>query len=370
MSRRQLSARIFWIPFIKYRRKRYEVGKILKDKKNPNKVKLSTAQKKEVKRFWSKYKQNPIDSIAYYSGGSEGFSEKYISNYLYMTTIDPFFNDPEIAYAWEDKNLQQKLIKSKTPYTVARKINGVYLNKEFEPIKKSEFLNIIKNEEEVILKVSIGSCSGSGIHFWNSTKDSISNLEMLESDFDNLVIQRILKQHKDLAAIHESSLNTVRVLTINLDEKIQVVSSVVRMGVGDSRIDNCDSGGIVSGIDKNGCMKNVAYDGNGKRFDIHPQGYDFRGREVPSFEKIIETVKTEHYSFPHSKIIAWDVSVDENGAPVIIEANLSRGSLDFHQYCNGPLFGENTEYILDLVFKNNKMLDLPFVGIKRLTGEL
>ncbi|MGF2142113.1 sugar-transfer associated ATP-grasp domain-containing protein [Vagococcus fluvialis] len=112
------------------------------------------------------------------------------------------------------------------------------------------------------------------------------------------------------------------------------------------------------------------YDGNGKYFDIHPQGYDFRGREVPSFKKIIEIAKAEHYSFLYSKIITWGVSVDENGVPVIIEANLSRGSLDFYQYCNGPLFGENTEYILDLVFKNNKLLDLAFVGIKRLTGEL
>ncbi|MGF2142112.1 sugar-transfer associated ATP-grasp domain-containing protein [Vagococcus fluvialis] len=85
----------------------------------------------------------------------------------------------------------------------------------------------------------------------------MSKLETLESDFDNLVIQRILKQLKYLVPIHESSLNTVKVLTINLDGKIQVVSSVVRMGVGDSRIDNCGSGGFVSGINKNGCMKNV-----------------------------------------------------------------------------------------------------------------
>lgn len=46
-----------------------------------------------------------------------------------------------------------------------------------------------------------------------------------------------------------------------------------------------------------------------------------------------------------SRLISWDFSVSEEGHPVFIEANLSWGELDFHQMCNGPIFGERTHEI-------------------------
>lgn len=36
--------------------------------------------------------------------------------------------------------------------------------------------------------------------------------------------------------------------------------------------------------------------------------------------------------------------------PVLIEANLRYGELDFHQLNNGPVFGKDTKKILDEVF--------------------
>ena len=56
---------------------------------------------------------------------------------------------------------------------------------------------------------------------------------------------------------------------------------------------------------------------------------------------------------PHFRMVAWDVSVLENGEPVLIEANLYDGQLDSHQIHNGPLFGENTEKIMREVFDKN-----------------
>ena len=46
-----------------------------------------------------------------------------------------------------------------------------------------------------------------------------------------------------------------------------------------------------------------------------------------------------------------DVSVLENGEPILIEANLYDGQLDFHQIHNGPLFGDDTEKIMEEIFK-------------------
>ena len=51
------------------------------------------------------------------------------------------------------------------------------------------------------------------------------------------------------------------------------------------------------------------------------------------------------------RLISWDIALDENNKPVLIDVNLSYGQLDFHQMCNGPLFGESIKDILKLLPK-------------------
>ena len=53
---------------------------------------------------------------------------------------------------------------------------------------------------------------------------------------------------------------------------------------------------------------------------------------------------------PHFRSIAWDIAIDENGTPVLIEANFCRGGIDSLQVNNGPLYGKDTKKILDEVF--------------------
>ena len=40
----------------------------------------------------------------------------------------------------------------------------------------------------------------------------------------------------------------------------------------------------------------------------------------------------------------------ENGDAVLIEANMRKGGINFHQFNNGPLFGDFTKRVLDEVF--------------------
>lgn len=55
---------------------------------------------------------------------------------------------------------------------------------------------------------------------------------------------------------------------------------------------------------------------------------------------------------PHFRLVSWDIAVDNENNPVLVECNLKFGQLDFHQLNNGPLFGDDTEIILDEVFGN------------------
>ena len=59
--------------------------------------------------------------------------------------------------------------------------------------------------------------------------------------------------------------------------------------------------------------------------------------------------------------------MDENGDPVVIEVNMSYGQIDFHQLCNGPIFGDRTGEMLDYLFKHDRMLN--GVGFKDVEDE-
>lgn len=123
------------------------------------------------------------------------------------------------------------------------------------------------------------------------------------------------------------------------------------MGINESKVDNASSGGITVGIEENGRLKSCAYNAKGIRFDKHPtSGVKFDDFTIPNFEEIKHTVKEQAKNFPHFRLISWDIALDKNNNPIIIEANLKYGEIDFHQLNNGPLFGDDTKEILNEVF--------------------
>ena len=127
------------------------------------------------------------------------------------------------------------------------------------------------------------------------------------------------------------------------------------MGVGGQKVDNASKGGVTCGITDEGKLKARLFKLNGESFDVHPTtGQNLDGYQLPSFEKAKELVKRAHPMVPHFKMVSWDVAIDQNGEPLMVEANLAKGSSELHQLNNGPLFGEDTKKILDEVFGTKK----------------
>lgn len=150
-----------------------------------------------------------------------------------------------------------------------------------------------------------------------------------------------------MAVFNPDSVNTIRIMTLVRSDDTNILSSVLRMGKRGSRVDNCSSGGIVCGIDSNGCLKDVAYDNKANAYYKHPNGVEFAGFAIPAYSQCLEIVKKLAVRFAGiSRLISFDIAIDENNSPLLIEMNISYGELDFHQLCNGPIFGDNTDEIL------------------------
>ena len=63
-----------------------------------------------------------------------------------------------------------------------------------------------------------------------------------------------------------------------------------------------------------------------------------------------ELVKKAHPMVPHFRLVSFDIAINEEGEPIFIEANLCKGSIEIHDFNNGPVFGEDTKKILDEVY--------------------
>jgi len=283
---------------------------------------------------------------------------KYISELLFHSRIEPFYNDIKYKDAFSDKCYFNLLFKDvPVPYTICKNVNGTFTDDNFNLLNFNEVIDLCRKEKEIIIKPSINSSGGKGISFLSMEEES-NPQEQLEATLKkynkNFVVQRILTQQEELRKINSTSLNTVRTLSFLYKGKVSILSSFLRMGINGARLDNLSSGGINVGIDENGAFNSVAYDKDGNKFSQHPSGYVFEGNKMPSYDKIKESVKKLHARFGHFGLIGWDIAVNENSEPVFVEFNLIDTDPQPHQLANGPLFKELTDEVLDEVFGKKK----------------
>lgn len=334
-----------------------------KQKINPHiDKKLSQEQIMEAINFYKPYfKLNPLFHNYYYCVTGE-FHKEYIPHDIYHKIIDSYFNNPKKAAVLENKTYFPRMFPEiGQPYALAFRINDIWLSNDYRILDNKQLNKILLSEENIVVKQADGSCGGKSVMFIESEGSAEKLLKKFYESVNkfekqrNIIVQRAIVQHKELAKLNKSSVNTIRVLSLLRNNEVKIYSIVLRMGVSGARVDNACSGGIFCGVSENGMLKNVAYNKNGKKFNCHPNSnLHFETVTVPSFDKIIALVKRASPMLPDIRMVSWDISVTEDGEPILIEANMGHGDLDLHQMCNGPLFGDDTEKIFKEIKQNSK----------------
>ena len=319
-----------------------------------NKNILTSEQKKKVKKLFSPYKKTSLLFHSFYTEKTGVFSELYIPTDIHSNYIDEFYNNRYAAKSIDNK-CNYPLLFAGIPQAkiIVYRSGGLWYDSSREMISKEKLEELISCESEIFVKKSTDSFGGKGVQYISAEKS------MMYSQFENaikdissdIVVQYPLRQHSALAAINESSVNTIRALSLLREDGVKIYSCVLRMGVGKSKVDNASSGGITCGIKDDGKLRKRAYKPSGESFETHPtSGVVFDEYLIPGFEEMKQIIKKAHPMVPHFKMVSWDFSIDQQGHPVMIEANLCCGELDFHQLNNGPLFGDDTKAILNEVF--------------------
>jgi len=141
---------------------------------------------------------------------------------------------------------------------------------------------------------------------------------------EEMMVEEVLENHSVLKALHPSSLQTVRIVTIKEPHKdVFVLASTLRIGMGGKTVDNLSSGGICVQVRQDGILASEAWsmDYTQPPYIAHPDtGLKFESIRVPFWEECLNLVCSAHKKLPRIVGIGWDVAVTPTG-PVLVEAN-------------------------------------------------
>ncbi|PFG04481.1 sugar-transfer associated ATP-grasp domain-containing protein [Bacillus sp. es.034] len=338
-----------------YLRIRYFYRKKIKSliEKRGMKIKISNGYSEKIDSFWSSglgLKINKNWHIAYSTvNGKE--DHRYIPEDVFYTLIERSLNQYDLAQAYSDKNNYDLFLDDyPQPETLIKKINGNFYNKQRTKLTKEEVINILLFKPgEIFIKPSLDSGGGKNVSLLKIDNNKIIlknkklSFDKLDSIYkDNYIIQKKVNQHKILQDIYPHSLNTIRITTLFWDNKVEVLSSVIRFG---NKGLNVDNGGIACGIDDDGILKSPI-DKNGFVHEKHPYtNYVLKDIKIPGYEEVKKLVLNLHLKLPYFRMVSWDVAIDENSKPILLELNLKGQEINFHQFNNGPIFKGFTEEI-------------------------
>ncbi len=275
---------------------------------------------------------------------------RYIPDDLWYGIIVPYFSNPLFRRYGEDKCQLDKLFSEfKQPRTLAKNIAGVYYDEDMKIIDLNNVVDICLGcSDDFLIKPSIDSGEGRLITFFDV--DHVAEGQLLESIERlkaNFIVQTVVNQHPTLASLNSTSLNTVRIISFLFKNEVHILSSILRVGMEGSRVDNYGAGGFTCDIMGSGRLHHRAYNRKAGWTEESSNGVKFADVEVPAYHHIINLVKAAHVKQAHFKLIGWDFSVDITGEPVFIEFNVCPG---MNQTTSGPSFGALTDKVLEDVF--------------------
>ena len=354
--------------YIRNLKDRFEFCTLNIDRKLHNAVPINAQEREELDEFWSQYLSPELRSVLidyryydlYNSVRREGEPMyQYLPDSFYQAFVDEYFTNPQHSAPCDDKNMYDMYFHDlKRPITVFRKIDGLLLDANYGALTLKQVVDKCRDCGEVVLKPAKFSAGGRGIMFWNAETDSADKIAEYLQNTRFVICQEIIKQHHELNRLSPNSVNSIRMMTVVFNDEPHLLSSVLRMGSNDARVDNFTNGGIASGIKPNGQLRNVAYDVCANKYERHPLGTEFESVTIPNYSQCVDIVKVLARRFATiSRQISWDFAIDETGQPLIVEFNLTRGGMDVHQLCNGPIYGSMTKDVLKEVFSNSFTLN-------------
>ena len=315
-----------------------------------------------------------IESYRFYSEFI-GNDPNILSDDLFHAIIDPIINDKVSLPVYLNKNLYEKTMpQCSFPHCIIRNMNGDYLDGEYKDLQMNESLfnkMIIDNPRLIqkgrfIIKPALNTGRGRGVHLfcykdmkWVSDDNKTLSFNYLNKEYkSDFIIQECIEPSDFVRQFNPSSYSTFRIFTYRSvkDGNIHFLCGCLRIGDVGSFRDNVSTGGYAIPILEGGVLASYASNGTRKRYSII-NGVDLGEKtyKIPNFDKILAMAFEGAKMNPLNRVLCFDIILDMNNMPHIIEYNLKAQTIVTIQTTYKTFFffytDEIIEYCLDKLKK-------------------
>lgn len=296
---------------------------------------LTTEQKSEIIEYWKELTGRVVSTrwsqLLYSKTGV--FTPRYMPFEVYNDIIALQNPSNRVKNWFDDKCLYRYLLHDfKQPYRIAECYRGIcYLPSEsIAEVPYKSLVSHLNNISNCVIKPSKGSSAGRGVKLlevkdgYVQGEDSLKLEDLLKSYNGNFVIEEKIEESDCLHNLNPSSCNTLRIHTWRNShkEKIEFISAYVRIGRAGKFIDNASSGGITCQVLADGMLGEFSCTVNPYNIiEKTDAGIVMSGYQIEGFKEMVETAVCAHSCLPMFGIIGWDICMDKNGTPTIIEFN-------------------------------------------------
>lgn len=307
------------------------------DKENLSEQEKDSVLYSSVYDYW--VYGNNIDEEFYYRFYEKTHEEKqsYMTNRVRLVYMDYLCcggipADPEV------RKKRIELLEDK--YACYKRLQKYYKRDIIEISGEEDFALFIEfvNKHPIFVVKPSNFYYGMGVHKANITdykdiRDAFNSIlaEGIEvkkshpSLKSSIVLEELIVQVDELAKLHPSSINGIRVTAVvDKNGKVVLLHPWIKCGAGGQFVASAALDGFDAEIDADtGVVISDGYSENGQVYTSHPDsGIKIKGFVVPKWDELKMVVEELMHELPEYRYIGWDFVLTEKGW-IVMEANYS-----------------------------------------------
>lgn len=197
-----------------------------------------------------------------------------------------------------------------------------YLLRDWMEVKDSpenfeEFKKFCQKHHEILVKPLSESC-GKGVEIFKTNSQNLKKIYQNLLETKRYLVEEVAIQCDEISKLHPSSINTIRIVTLNNE----IVAAFLRIGNNNNVVDNFNHGGLVAPINiETGIIDYLAIDKKMNIYEKHPLTNEpILWFKIPKWPRIKRFVIQASKEVPEVGYVGWDVCLGPKD-PFLIEGN-------------------------------------------------
>ncbi len=211
------------------------------------------------------------------------------------------------------------------------------------PDNAAEVRAFVEGQGTVVAKEPVGQ-AGTGVHRYHAADiEDWDGFHRGLVERGELLLEEVIVQHPDLAAVCPGTVNTTRVTAFFDGEQTHILAVAQKFGRG-AVSDQMTYGGFYTMLDDTGHAVGKGYDSHDNIHEFHPEsGVRIADFQLPFYDEVVAFIDRVARVVPQIQYVGWDVVVTPEG-PVLVEGNWAAGVYENKPTATGIRTGHKPRY--------------------------